>query len=123
MKGNIGATITVESYADVAADRHLHDDDPQTVARELNEHGLKPDWIIAWVPGWVLEDKSIGTVDGSAHIISGRVDEEREKAICVVVGRAESWLPKSQIRIYRRVDPDGPLWIPQGDRDAEEVDC
>lgn len=101
----------VEGYADLISDPKLPGDDPDIIARELQER-TGEDQLVAWLPEWLAEEKDIGTVGRSDHVVSGRVDHETEKAYLLVDGRDEAWLPKSVIRVFRAA-PGAEISIPQ----------
>jgi hypothetical protein len=104
--------IVVKGYADLISDPKLRGDEPDVVAREIQEHGGDDDYLVAWVQDWIFDEKEIEPVGHSNHIISGRVDAEAEKAYLLVDGRVEAWLPKSVIRVFR-VAGDVDFEIPQ----------
>lgn len=94
----------VKGYADLLSHPKLRGDDPDIIARELQQHGHADDWLIAWVESWLVDEKDVEPVGRSDHIVSGRLDYETEKAYLLVDGRDEIWLPKSVIRVFRAQD-------------------
>jgi hypothetical protein len=107
----MGDDVVIKGYADLVSDAKLPGDDPDTVARELQAHGSDDDYLVAWIPDWLVDEKDIETNGRSDNVVSGRVDYETEKAYLLVDGD-EVWLPKSVIRVYR-VAGDVDLEIPQ----------
>jgi hypothetical protein len=103
----------VKGYADLISDPKLEGDDPDIIARELQEHGAKDDYFVVWLPDWLAEEKPIEPIDRSENVVSGRVDHETAKAYLLVDGRAEVWLPKSVIRVFRLEADVDDLQIPQ----------
>ena len=106
-----GPTV-VKGYADLISDAKLHGDDPDIVARELEDLTGQDDYIVAWLPDWLVEEKDIEPIGRSEHVVSGPVDHETEKAYLLVTDSGEVWLPKSVIREYR-VAGDVEFTIPQ----------
>jgi len=88
-----GETL-VKGYADLVSDGKLHGDDPDIVARELQDVGGEDEFLVAWLPDWLVDEKDLDTVGRSEHVVSGRVDHETEDAYLVKDGRDEAWLPK-----------------------------
>ena len=104
--------VDVKGYADLISDSKLRGDDPDVVGRELQDLGGDTDYLVAWLPGWLVDEKDVELVGRSHNVVSGRVDYETEKAYLVVVDGDEIWLPKSVIRVYRTagdVDLEIPL--------------
>jgi hypothetical protein len=104
--------IFVKGYADLVSDRKLHGDDPDDVARELEDVGGEEDYLVAWLPDWLAEEKGLQPVGRSENVVSGRIDHETEDAYLVKDGRDDAWLPKSVIRVYR-LAPGAEISIPQ----------
>jgi len=104
--------IDVKGYADLASEAKLHDRDPDVVARELQEHGHKDDWLICWVPEWIFDEKDVEPVDDSQQILSGRIEAETDKAFLLAMGREDAWVPKSVIRVYEAEAPSE-ITVPQ----------
>lgn len=107
---------TIASYGDLATSADLSSRDVDVVAELLLEHGAKDDWLIAWAPKWILEEKQdehgIEPARNSRQILHGRVEHETEKAWLVAIGREEVWLPKSVVAVYE-LAPDADIRIPQ----------
>lgn len=103
---------TIAGYADLVTDTRLDGRDVDVLARELQDRAGDADALVAWLPEWLLAEKDIEPVERSAHIISGRITHETERAYLVRSGRTEAWLPKSFIRVYR-CRPGAELSIPQ----------
>jgi hypothetical protein len=104
--------VDVKGYADLISDSKLRGDDPDVVGRELQDLGGDTDYLVAWLPGWLVDEKDVELVGRSDNVVSGQVDYETEKAYLVVVDGDEIWLPKSVIRVYRTagdVDLEIPL--------------
>jgi len=104
--------VVIEGYADLINDSKLRGDDPDVVGLELRELGGDTDHLVAWLPGWLVDEKDVELVGRSDNVVSGQVDYETEKAYLVVVDGDEIWLPKSVIRVYRTagdVDLEIPL--------------
>ena len=104
--------VDVKGYADLISDSKLRGDDPDVVGRELQDLGGDTDYLVAWLPGWLVDEKDVELVGRSDNVVSGQVDYETEKAFLVVVDGDEIWLPKSVIRVYRTagdVDLEIPL--------------
>ncbi|WP_147302027.1 hypothetical protein [Haloferax sp. Atlit-4N] len=104
--------ILIKGYADLISDRKLSGDDPDTVARELQANGGDDDYLVAWLPDWLVDEKDVELLGRSDNLVSGRVDHETEKAYLLLADGDEVWLPKSVIRVYR-VSGGGDLEIPQ----------
>lgn len=104
--------ILVKGYADLISDPKLEDNDPDIIARELQEHGGNDEYMVVWLPDWIVDEKDIEPIGRSEHVASGRVDHETEKAYLLVDGRNEAWLPKSVIHVFR-APPDVEISIPQ----------
>lgn len=114
-------TVTVKGYADLISDDKLSGDDPDIVARELEDVGAEDEYLVAWLPRWLVDEKDLEPIDRSEHIVSGLIDHETEKAFLVKDGRDEAWLPKSVIRVYRLAGANE-IEIPQhGLADYEEA--
>lgn len=105
----LGDVVEVKTYADVARDPILVHNEPQIVVDELNGNSYG-NWLVAWLPRWLIEDKFLETVGQSNHIISVMVKTETEKAFLGT--DSDEWLPKSQLRQYRKVY-DAPITRPQ----------
>lgn len=93
--------VIIKGYADLVSERKLHGDDPDVVARELQDIGSGGKYLVAWLPDWLAEEKELEPVGRSENVVSGRIDHETEDAYLVKDGRDEAWLPKSVIRVYR----------------------
>ena len=98
-----GDEILVKGYADLISDPKLKGDDPDDVARELQDIGGEEDYLVAWLPDWLAEEKDLEPIGRSENVVSGRLEHETEDAYLVQDGRDEAWLPKSVIRVYRLV--------------------
>ena len=109
--------VVIKGYADLISDAKLRGDDPDIVARELQANGENDDYLVAWLPDWLVDEKDVEPLGRSDNVVSGRVDYETEKAYLVVVDGDEIWLPKSVIRVYR-VAGDIDLEIPQNNLDS-----
>jgi hypothetical protein len=96
-----GDEILVKGYADLISDPKLKGDDPDDVARELQDGAGEEDYLVAWLPDWLTEEKGLEPVGRSENVVSGRIDHETENAYLVKDGRDDAWLPKSVIRVYR----------------------
>ena len=103
---------TVTSYGDLAADGSIDVRDVDAIAELLGEHGHKDDWLIAWVPAWILEEKDLDPAPASKQVVHGRIEHETAKAYCVAAGRDDIWIPKSVIRVYER-GTDAEIKIPR----------
>jgi len=77
--------VDVKGYADLISDSKLRGDDPDVVGRELQDLGGDTDYLVAWLPGWLVEEKDVELVGRSDNVVSGQVDYETEKAYLVVV--------------------------------------
>ena len=84
--------VVIKGYADLISDSKLRGDDPDVVGRELQELGGDTDYLVAWLPDWLVDEKD--------------VDDDRKE-------RAE----ERRERREERDDPDD-----QDDRDQEDVD-
>ena len=84
--------VVVKAYADLISDSKLRGDDPDVVGRELQELGGDTDYLVAWLPDWLVDEKD--------------VDDDRKE-------RAE----ERRERREERDDPDD-----QDDRDQEDVE-
>lgn len=104
--------VVVESFADLASDRDLRGVEPDVVARELQRREGTDDALVAWAPKWLVEEKDIAPVGKSDQVLAGVVDAETEKAVLLACDGAESWLPKSVIKVYRRAE-DAEIRLPQ----------
>jgi hypothetical protein len=94
--------VVIKGYADLINDSKLRGDDPDVVGLELRELGGDTDHLVAWLPGWLVDEKDVELVGRSGNVVSGQVDYETEKAYLVVVDGDEIWLPKSVIRVVDR---------------------
>jgi len=103
--------VIIKGYADLVSERKLQGDDPDVVARELQEIG-GDEYLVAWLPQWILDEKGLDPVGRSENIVSGRIDHETEDAYLVKSGRDDAWLLKSVIRVYRPA-PGVEISIPQ----------
>jgi len=104
--------VVIKGYSDLISDSNLRGDDPDVVGLKLQELGGDTDHVVAWLPGWLVDEKDVEPVGRSDNVVSGQVDYETEKAYLVVVDGYEIWLPKSVIRVYRTagdVDLEIPL--------------
>jgi len=104
--------VVIKGYADLISDSKLRGDDPDAVGLKLQELGGDTDYLVAWLPDWLVDEKDVELVGRSDNVVSGQVDYETEKAYLVVVDGDEIWLPKSAIRVYRTagdVDLEIPL--------------
>ncbi len=108
----MGDDVVIKGYADLISDPKLPGDDPDIVARELQAHGGDDDYLVAWLPDWLVDEKDVELLGRSDNLVSGRVDYETEKAYLLLADGDEVWLPKSVIRVYR-VAGDVDLEIPQ----------
>ena len=107
-----GDEILVKGYADLISDSKLKGDDSDDVARELQDIGGKDDYLVAWLPDWLADEKDLEPGGRSENVVSGRIEHETEDAYLVQDGRNEAWLPKSVIRVYQAA-PDAEISIPQ----------
>jgi hypothetical protein len=107
-------TEIISSYGDLAANPDLGGRDVDAVATLLLDHGHKDDWLIAWVPKWILEDadKDVDVANSARQVVHGRIDHETEKAYLLAQGRDDAWLPKSVIARFERAE-DADIRIPQ----------
>lgn len=108
---------TIDSYGDLAANTDLSGREVDIVAGQLADVDDQPDdWLIAWVPEWLLEEKreedGIQPVAGTETVVAGEQQRETEKAILVECDGGETWLPKSQITIFEP-HTDAQIDIPQ----------
>jgi len=106
-----GDVVAVKGYADLVSDRKLDGDDPDAVARALQNAGEED--LVAWAPDWLVDEKDIEPVSRSENVVSGHCDYETDKAYLVVDGRDEAWLPKSAIRVFTLDEGVDELTIPQ----------
>lgn len=90
----------VASYGDLIKHPELGVQTADAVAYEL-ESGAD---FVAWVPEWLSDSKPIAPSDLHAQVVAGDVEAETEKAYLVSTEAGESWLPKSQIYVFERVD-------------------
>lgn len=104
--------IVVKGYADLASDAKLRGDEPDVVARQLQEHAGEEDRIVAVLDEWLVDEKDLEGVDRHERVITGRIEAETEKAYCVGQGRTDDWLPKSCIRVYEAAE-EADLSVPQ----------
>lgn len=102
----------IQSYGELAASRTLKGRDPDVVARLLNEHGHKDDWLVLALEDWLFDDKDIEPHGKSAEVVHGRMVRETDGAVCVAIGRDECWFPKSQVTVFKR-GTDAEIDIPQ----------
>jgi hypothetical protein len=104
--------VVAKGYADLVSDPKLEGDDPDDVARELQDVGGEEEYLVAWLPDWLAEEKDLKPVGRSENVVSGRIDHETEDAYLVKSGRDDAWLPKSVIRVYW-LAPGVEISIPQ----------
>lgn len=107
-----GDTIVVKGYADLEADPKLTGIDADEISRELAELDGGREYLVAWAPDWILDEKPIEPVGKSRHVVSGKIEAETEKAYLIASGRDEAWLPKSVIRRFK-ASRDARLESPQ----------
>ena len=113
--------ILVKGYADLASDAKLRGDEPDVVARELQEYAGEDDRIVAVLDEWLVDEKDLEGVDRHERVVSGRIEVETDKAYLVAQGRTDDWLPKSCIRVYDAVD-GADLTVPQHGLDSFAAD-
>lgn len=106
----------VAGYADLLQADDLRPRDADIVARELEEHIDSGEWLVAWAPDWILEEKALVSAKPSRHVISPRIDHETEKAYLLKQGRDEAWVPKSVITVFD-IAPGAEISVPQSDLD------
>lgn len=109
--------IVVKGYADLASDAKLRGDEPDVVARELQEHAGDDDRIVCVLDEWLVDEKALEGVDRHDRVISGQIEAATEKAYLIVQGSTDDWLPKSCIRVYDAVD-GASLSVPQHGLDS-----
>lgn len=105
-----GAAEVVDGYADLISNPKLRGDDPDVIARELQD--VDEDYLVARLPDWIVDEKDVDTAPGSDNVATGRVEHETNKAYLVAIGRNEVWLPKSVIRVFEAAD-GADLTVPQ----------
>ena len=113
--------ILVKGYADLASDAKLRGDEPDVVARELQECAGEDDRIVAVLDEWLVDEKELEGVDRYDRVVSGRIEAETDKAYLVAQGRTDDWLPKSCIHVYDAVD-GADLAVPQHGLDSFAAD-
>jgi len=85
-------TTAVSEYGDIEADGgDFTISDRDAVARCLQTCGKGHKQLIAYVPGWLADEKGIDTV------VDEIIKHETENAYLVVIGGNDVWLPKSVI--------------------------
>ena len=77
--------VVIKGYSDLISDSNLRGDDPDVVGLELQELGGDTDHLVAWLPGWLVDEKDVEPVGRSDNVVSGQVDCETGKAYLVVV--------------------------------------
>ena len=75
--------IMVKGYADLASDAKLRGDEPDIVARELQEYAGDDDRIVAVLDEWLVDEKDLEGVDRHERVVSGRIEVETDKAYLV----------------------------------------
>ena len=66
--------VVIKDYADLINDSKLRGDDPDAVGLELQDLGGDTDHLVAWLPGWLVEEKDVELVGRSDNVVSGQVD-------------------------------------------------
>lgn len=113
--------ILVKGYADLASDVKLQGDEPDVVARKLQEYAGDDGRLVAVLDEWLVDEKDLEGVDRHDRVVSGRIEAETDKAYLVAQGRTDDWLPKSCIRVYDAVD-GADLAVPQHGLDSFAAD-
>lgn len=86
----------VGSYGDL-----ITDDELDVAAADAVAIALTAEYeFVAWVPRWLLSQKDIPCSKWHDEIVAGSVVVDGSGAYLVSVDSEESWLPKSQIRVY-----------------------
>jgi len=99
--------IVVGEYANIESAPDVDDRDKHRVATIFTEQ----EWdYVVWVPGWLLEDKDVETVEASDHLAVGDVVDYSERAWAISqphlhTPESTEFLPKSQAVIFERL-PD-----------------
>lgn len=121
----------VAEWADIDAADRPSERAKQRVATILSEQSW--DYVV-WIPEWLLEDddKDIETVESSAHLAVGEIDDYSEKAWRFTQphrsGDPGGYLPKSSVVVFDRVRGVESIETPQqglaafagGDRDVDD---
>lgn len=97
----------IASYGELIQIPELNVQAADAVAYELESDAA----FVAWIPEWLIDSKQLTPSDHHAQIIAGDIEAETEKAYLISTEVADSWLPKSQIRVFERAD-DASLTIP-----------
>jgi len=92
------ATVA-ETWDDLAAVKGLTERERETIARLGDDAECAAPFAAVHVPGWLLDEKDIGAVEGSETIVYTRIRQASEKAVEVQYAGDNEWLPKSQITI------------------------
>lgn len=90
----------VASYGELIPIPELNVRAADAIAYEL-ESGAE---FVAWIPEWLIDSKQIASSDHHAQVVAGDVEAETEKAVLVTTRAGETWLSKSQIRVFERAD-------------------
>lgn len=90
----------VASYGELIQIPELNVRAADAIAYEL-ENGAE---FVAWIPKWLIDSKQIASSDHHAQVVAGDIEAETEKAVLVTTRAGETWLPKSQIRVFERAD-------------------
>lgn len=98
--------VVVEEWSDIerTPESGIYNRDKQRVATIFTEQS----WgYVVWIPGWLLEDKDVETVESSDHLAVGDVDDYSEKAWRLWqphrnegVTEPNEYLPKSEIVVF-----------------------
>lgn len=100
--------VYVGEWADIerTPESGISDRDKQRVATIFTEQSWDH---VVWIPGWLLEDKDVETVESSDHLAVGDVDDYSEKAWRLWQphrneGAIEpnEFLPKSEVVVFER---------------------
>ena len=108
--------VAVDSYGDLAQRPELAGREVDTVAGQIADWP-SDDWVVAWIPQWLLEEKreetGIQPVAGCETVVAGEQQAETDKAVLVEADGGEVWLPKSVVTLFEPADADVSIDIPQ----------
>lgn len=117
--------IVVAEWADIERAPEADDRAKQRVATIFTEQSWDH---VVWVPAWLLDEKRVGTVQGSDHLAAGTVEDYSEKAwrlnqrhlTQTAWEDPREFLPKSQVVVFERADGIEAIATPQRGLDAFE---
>lgn len=111
-----GDLVTVDSYGDLARRPELAGREVDVAAGQIADWP-SDDWVVAWLPQWLLEEKREETglqpVAGCETIVAGEKQAETAKAVLVEADGGEAWLPLSVITRFEPADDQVTIDIPQ----------